>query len=53
MTIFLGLITPLVVYVVVTLLHVAIPTRRRTGYVKNDLTGEVLNTEPMDESSSR
>jgi delta14-sterol reductase len=42
MTIFLGLITPLVVYAVVTLLHVVIPTQRRTGYVQNDLTGQVL-----------
>jgi delta14-sterol reductase len=42
MTIFLGLITPLVAYVVITLLHVAIPSKRRTGYVKSDVTGEVL-----------
>jgi protein-S-isoprenylcysteine O-methyltransferase Ste14 len=41
-TIFLGLITPLVVYAVVTLLHVVIPAKRRTGYVKSDATGEVL-----------
>ncbi|MFM9877133.1 MAG: hypothetical protein ACKVOG_04700 [Rhodoglobus sp.] len=42
MTIFLGLITPLVVYSVITLLHVAIPAKRTTGYVKNEATGEVL-----------
>lgn len=42
MTIFLGLITPLVAYSVITLLHVVIPARRRTGYVKSDVTGEVL-----------
>jgi delta14-sterol reductase len=41
-TIFLGLITPLVAYAVITLLHVAIPARRRTGYVKSEVTGEVL-----------
>ncbi len=42
MTIVLGLITPLVAYAVITLLHVVIPARRRTGYVKNDAAGEVL-----------
>jgi delta14-sterol reductase len=41
MTIFLGLVTPLVAYAVITLLHVAIPARRRSGYVKSELTGEV------------
>jgi protein-S-isoprenylcysteine O-methyltransferase Ste14 len=41
-TIFLSLITPLIVYVVITLLHVAIPARRRAGYVKSEVTGEVL-----------
>ncbi len=41
MTIFLGLITPLIAYVVITLLHVAIPARRVNGYVKDDATGEV------------
>jgi protein-S-isoprenylcysteine O-methyltransferase Ste14 len=43
MTWFLGLITPLVAYVVITLLHVLIPTRRIKGYVKNEITGEVMN----------
>ena len=42
MTIVLGLITPLVAYAVITLLHVVIPAKRRTGYVKSDVTGEVL-----------
>jgi protein-S-isoprenylcysteine O-methyltransferase Ste14 len=42
MTIFLGLVTPLIAYAVITLLHVAIPAKRRTGYVKSDVTGEVL-----------
>ena len=41
MTIFLGLISPLIAYVVITLLHVAIPARRVKGYVKDDATGEV------------
>jgi delta14-sterol reductase len=42
MTIFLGLITPLIAYAVITLLHVVIPTRRRPGYVTGP-TGAVLN----------
>ena len=42
MTIFLGLITPLIAYAVITLLHVVIPARRRPGYVKSEVTGEVL-----------
>lgn len=42
MTIFLGLITPLIAYAVITLLHVAIPARRRPGYV-TDANGRVLN----------
>jgi protein-S-isoprenylcysteine O-methyltransferase Ste14 len=41
MTIVLGLITPLIAYVGITLLHVVIPARRRPGYVTNDATGEV------------
>ena len=40
--IFLGIVTPLVAYAVITTLHVAIPARRRPGYVKSDVTGEVL-----------
>lgn len=42
MTVVLGLVTPLIAYAVITLLHVVIPTRRRPGYVKDDVTGEVL-----------
>jgi protein-S-isoprenylcysteine O-methyltransferase Ste14 len=41
-TVVLGLITPLVAYAVITLLHVAIPARRRPGYVTDAATGEVL-----------
>lgn len=41
MTIVLGLITPLIAYAVITLLHVVIPAKRRQGYVTNDATGEV------------
>jgi delta14-sterol reductase len=41
-TIFLGLITPLIAYAVLTLLHLVIPAKRRPGYVKSELTGEVL-----------
>jgi protein-S-isoprenylcysteine O-methyltransferase Ste14 len=40
--IFLGLVTPLVAYAVITSLHIAIPARRRRGYAKSDATGEVL-----------
>jgi len=43
MTIFLGLITPLIVYAVITLLHVLIPAKRRAGYVTSERTGEVLS----------
>jgi len=42
MTIVLGLITPLIAYAVITLLHVVIPARRRPGYVTGP-TGRVLN----------
>jgi protein-S-isoprenylcysteine O-methyltransferase Ste14 len=41
MTIALGLLTPLIAYVVITLLHVVIPAKRRPGYLINDATGEV------------
>lgn len=41
MTTFLGLITPLVAYAVITLLHLVIPARRTPGYVVNDATGKV------------
>ena len=42
MTIFLGLITPLIAYAVITLLHAVIPSRRRPGYVTGP-SGQVLN----------
>ena len=42
MTVVLGLITPLIAYLVITLLHVVIPARRRDGYVKSEVTGEVV-----------
>ncbi len=38
----LGLITPLVAYLGLTLLHLAIPTRRTTGYATNPATGAPL-----------
>lgn len=43
MTIFLGLITPLLAYAVITLLHLVIPARRSRGYVTSDVTGQVMN----------
>ncbi len=42
MKIFLGLITPLIVYAVITLLHIIIPVKRTKGYVKSEVTGEVM-----------
>ena len=42
MTTFLGLVTPVIAYAVITLLHIAIPALRRPGYVKDQATGEVL-----------
>jgi len=41
-TILFGLLTPLIAYAVITLLHVVIPARRVTGYVTNESTGQVL-----------
>lgn len=43
MKIFLGLITPLIVYTAITFLHIIIPVRRIKGYVKNEITGELMN----------
>ncbi|MBN2558700.1 MAG: DUF1295 domain-containing protein [Clostridia bacterium] len=43
MKLFLGLITPLVAYMVITLLHILIPVKKIKGYVKNEITGEVMN----------
>lgn len=42
MNIILGLLTPLVVIALITLLHYILPGRWVTGYVKNDQTGETL-----------
>jgi delta14-sterol reductase len=39
---FLGLITPLIAYAVITLLNIIIPAKIIKGYVKNETTGEVL-----------
>lgn len=38
---FLGLITPLVAYVMITLLHIIIPAKRIKGYVQNEATNEL------------
>jgi len=43
MNLFLGLITPLAAYAIITLLHIIIPVKRIMGYVKNEITGEVMN----------
>lgn len=43
MKIFLGLITPLIAYSVITLLHLMIPVKKTMGYVKNEITGKVMN----------
>lgn len=43
MKLFLGLITPLVAYAIITLLHIIIPVKRTKGYVKNEVTGNVMN----------
>jgi delta14-sterol reductase len=39
---FLGLITPLIVYAVITLLHIIIPAKKTDGYVKDEVTGEIM-----------
>ena len=41
MSLFLGLLTPVIAYAIITLLHVAIPTKRTVGYVISEETGEV------------
>lgn len=41
MKMLLGLITPLVAYGMITLLHLIIPAKRIKGYVKNEATGEL------------
>ena len=43
MNLFLGLITPLAAYFVITLLHIIIPVKKTKGYVKNEITDEVMN----------
>lgn len=43
MKLVLGLITPLIAYAGITLLHIIIPAKRTKGYVKNEITGEVMN----------
>ena len=43
MRIFLGLITPLIIYTIITLLHLIIPVKKIEGYVKNEVTGELMN----------
>ena len=43
MKLFLGLITPLIAYSIITLLHIVIPARKVKGYVKNEITGKVMN----------
>ena len=40
---FLGLITPLAAYIIITLLHIIIPAKRIKEYVKNEITDEVMN----------
>jgi len=42
MNLFLGLITPLIAYFVITFLHIIIPVKKTRGYVKNEITGEVM-----------
>jgi len=43
MRLFLGLVTPLIAYAVITALHVLIPTKRTVGYVTNEATGNVTS----------
>jgi len=41
-TIILGFLTPFIIYAVITLLHVLLPSRKVKGYVKHETTGELL-----------
>ena len=41
-TIILGVLTPWIIYAVITLLHCIIPTKRQKGYIRHDKTGELL-----------
>jgi len=43
MKLFLGLITPLIIYAVITFLHIIIPVKRVKGYVKNEATSKTMN----------
>lgn len=43
MNTFLGLITPLIAYAIITFLHILLPAKKVKGYVKSETTGEVLN----------
>ena len=43
MKILLGLITPLLAYATITILHMVIPAKKIKGYVKNEITGQVMN----------
>ena len=39
----LGFLTPWIAYAVITLLHIALPTKKTRGYVRHDQSGEVLS----------
>lgn len=43
MKLFLGLITPLAAYGIITVLHIIIPVKKIKGYVKNEKTGALMN----------
>ena len=43
MKLLLGLVTPLIAYAGITLLHIIIPAKTTKGYVKNEITGETMN----------
>ena len=38
----LGFLSPWIAYALITVLHIIVPTKKRTGYVKNEKTGETL-----------
>jgi delta14-sterol reductase len=40
---FLGLITPLITYAIITLLHIIIPAKKVKGYVTNEKSGKVMD----------
>jgi len=39
----MGVLTPLIVYAGITLLHIILPAKKMKGYIKNEKTGEVRN----------